>query len=149
MFPPDFSDRLSALSAESVEFLLIGAYAMAVHGFPRATGDMDIWIRPTEENAQRTLRALRRFGAPLSDLTAEDLCTADTVIQIGLAPVRIDLLTSIDGVDFDDAWPQRTEIDIEGTRVFVISRTHLLQNKRASGRPKDLADVAWLEEEAR
>jgi hypothetical protein len=138
---------LSALSAEGAEFLLVGAYAMAAHGLPRATGDMDIWIRPSEENAQRVWRALTRFRAPLLNLKPEDLQTADTVFQIGIAPRRIDILTSIDGVTFEQAWPQRKEVEIGGRNCPVLSRDHLLQNKKASGRPKDLADVAWLESE--
>lgn len=145
MLNPDFRDMLSALYAEDVEFLLVGAYALAAHGYPRATGDMDIWIRCSETNTRRIWQALQRFGAPLTDLTLDDLKTPDTVFQIGVAPRRIDILTSIDGVEFDEAWSQRQLIEVEGHRLAVISRAHLLQNKRASGRPKDLADVAWLE----
>ncbi len=148
MLNPDFRDMLSALYAEDVEFLLVGAYALAAHGYPRATGDMDIWIRCSEANARRIWQALQRFGAPLTDLTLDDLKTPDTVFQIGVAPRRIDILTSIDGVEFDEAWPRRQLIEVEGQRLAVISRVHLLQNKKASGRPKDLADVAWLESEA-
>ena len=144
---PDFRDMLSALCDESVEFLLVGAYALAAYGLPRATGDMDIWIRCSDENAERVLRALQRFGAPLFDLTADDLQAAGTVFQIGLAPRRIDILTSIDGVLFDDAWSHRKVIELEGLTVPAIGRAHLIQNKKATGRPKDLADVAWLESE--
>lgn len=147
MLNPDFRDMLSALHAEHVEFLLVGAYALAAHGLPRATGDMDIWMRCSDENAQRVWRALQRFGAPLADLTLDDLKTPDTVFQIGVAPRRIDLLTSIDGVEFDEAWPQRMNIEVEGQTFAVLSRAHLLQNKKASGRPRDLADAAWLESE--
>jgi hypothetical protein len=144
---PDFHDMLSALCDENVEFLLVGAYALAAHGLPRATGDMDIWIRCSGENAKRVLQALQRFGAPLFDLTVDNLQSADTVFQIGMIPRRIDILTSIDGVLFDDAWSQRKIIELEGLTVAIIGREHLLQNKKASGRPKDLADVAWLESE--
>ncbi|MDH3601571.1 MAG: hypothetical protein OEU26_18315 [Candidatus Tectomicrobia bacterium] len=147
MLNPDFRDMLSALCAEDVEFLLVGAYALAAHGYPRATGDMDIWIRCSDENTRRIWQALQRFGAPLADLTLDDLKTPDTVFQIGVAPRRIDILTSIDGVEFDEAWPQRRIIEVEGQTFAVISRDHLLQNKKASGRPKDLADVTWLESE--
>jgi hypothetical protein len=145
---PDFRDMLSALCAEDVEFLLVGAYAMAAHGYPRATGDMDIWIRCSDENACRIWQALQRFGAALADLSLDDLQTPDIVFQIGVAPRRVDILTSIDGVEFDAAWSQRQIIEVEGQTFSVISRAHLLQNKKASGRPKDLADVAWLESEA-
>jgi hypothetical protein len=147
MLNPDFRDMLSALSDENAEFLLVGAYAMAVHGYPRATGDMDIWIRPSAENAQRVWRALKQFKAPMRDLTVDDFNTPDIVFQIGVAPCRIDLLTSIDGVDFDDAWPHRKIIDIEGQRLAVIGRDELIRNKKACRRPKDQADALWLESE--
>jgi hypothetical protein len=142
---PDFRDMLSALSSEDAEFLLVGAYALAAHGLPRATGDMDIWIRRSEENAVRVRRALRRFGAPLTGLTKDDLKTPNLVLQIGVAPRRIDILTSIDAVQFDEAWSDRQVIEVEGLTIGVLGRSHLIQSKRAAGRPQDLADVAWLE----
>jgi hypothetical protein len=142
---PDFRDMLSALSSGDAEFLLVGAYALAAHGLPRATGDMDIWIRRSEENAVRVWRALRRFGAPLTGLTKDDLKTPNLVLQIGVAPRRIDILTSIDAVQFDEAWSDRQIIEVEGLTISVLGRSHLIQNKRAVGRPQDLADVAWLE----
>jgi hypothetical protein len=142
---PDYRDMLSALSDEGVEFLLVGAFALAAHGLPRATGDIDIWIDRSNANAARVWRALRRFGAPLRDLTPEDLTTPDLVFQIGVAPRRIDLLTSIDGVSFSEAWPQRVLVELEGMTFPVIGRAHLIRNKRASGRPQDLADLERLE----
>jgi hypothetical protein len=142
---PDFRDMLSVLCDEGVEFLLVGAYALATHGLPRATGDMDIWIRCSQENAARVWRALRRFRAPLTGLNEDDLNTPNLVFQIGIAPRRIDLLTSIDAVQFDEAWPDRRVVEIEGLSIGVIGRSHLIQNKKAVGRPQDLADVAWLE----
>ena len=145
MLNPDFRDMLSVLSGEGAEFLLVGAYALAAHGLPRATGDMDIWIRRSEENAVRVWRALRRFGAPLTGLTKDDLKTPNLVLQIGVAPRRIDILTSIDAVQFDEAWSDRQIIEVEGLTISVLGRLHLIQNKRAVGRPQDLADVAWLE----
>ena len=144
MLNPDFYDMLSVLCDEGAEFLLVGAYALATHGLPRATGDMDIWIRRSEENAERVWRALRRFGAPLTGLTEDDLNTPNLVFQIGIAPRRIDILTSIDAVQFDEAWPDRRVVEIEGLSIGVIGRLHLIRNKRAVGRPQDLADVAWL-----
>jgi hypothetical protein len=140
----DYNDILSALCAEGAEFLVVGAYAVGVHGIPRATGDIDIWVRPTSENARRVMRALKRFGAALLDLTEEDLATSDTVFQMGMAPSRIDVLTGISGVTFDQAWPSRMTVAIEGLMVPVIGRDDLLRNKAASGRPKDLADLAAL-----
>lgn len=145
---PDFRDMLSALSAEGVDYVVVGAYAMAVHGCPRATGDIDILVRPTPEDAKRVLRALKSFGAPLLDLSEKDLATPGTVFQIGLPPRRIDIMNEIDGVSFDEAWQGRVTRDIDGASVPVISREHLLRNKRAADRPKDRADAAWLEEQA-
>jgi hypothetical protein len=142
---PDFSDMLSALSAEGVEYLLVGAYAMAVHGVPRATGDIDIWVRPTEANAERAFRALARYGAPMADLTVTDLSKPGTVFQIGVAPNRIDVLTAIDGVGFDEAWSRRVTSDEVVPAVPVIGRDDLIRNKRATGRSRDLADADRLE----
>jgi hypothetical protein len=143
---PDFRDILSEFSAEGVEFLLVGAYAMAAYGVPRATGDLDLWIRPSADNASRVLRALGRFGAPVAELTVEDLSTARFNFQIGVAPKRIDILTSIDGVEFRDAWAHRIVTQVEGLKIAVIGRDQLIQNKRATGHPKDLLDVALLEQ---
>ena len=136
---------LSALCEEKAEFLIVGAYALAAHGHPRATGDIDVWVRRSDDNAKRVWRALVRFGAPLADLKLEDLKTPDLIFQIGVEPRRIDFATSITGVEFDEAWPARKEVEIEGLRIPVIGRSHLLKNKKALGRPQDLADVAWLE----
>jgi hypothetical protein len=136
---------LSALSAENVEFLVVGAYAMAAHGCVRATGDLDIWIRPLPENADRVWRALTRFRAPLFDLTKDDLVNPDIVFQIGIAPNRIDLLTAIDGVGFDEAWEHRKTVVVEGRSVAALGRDQLIKNKKATGRPKDLFDVQWLQ----
>lgn len=141
----DFVEMLSALCAAGAEFLVVGAHAVAVHGVPRATGDLDLWVRPTPENAQRVWAALKTFGAPLHDLTPEDLARPGIVFQIGIVPCRIDILTQITGVDFGSAWRGKTELAIEGVRVSVIGRNELLANKRATGRPKDLADIAALE----
>ena len=145
MLNPDFRDMLSALCEEKADFLIVGAYALAAHGHPRATGDIDIWIQASEEIAKRVWRALMRFGCPLFDLKLDDLKTPDLIFQIGVEPRRIDIVTSITGVEFDEAWPDRKEIEIEGLKIAAIGRSHLLKNKKAVGRPQDLADVAWLE----
>jgi hypothetical protein len=142
----DFVEMLSELSAAGVEFLVVGAHALAAHGVPRATGDLDIWVRPTLPNAERVLAALRKFGAPLTDLCANDLTKADTVFQIGLPPARIDLLSGITGVRFDDAWARRMTVPVAGLTIHVLSREDFVANKRASGRAKDLADLALLDE---
>ncbi len=120
---------------------------MAVHGRPRATGDLDIWIRPTGENARRVWSALSEFGAPLQDLHVEELVSRDLVFQIGIVPRRIDIMTSVTGISFDEAWPKRVIVPIEGVDVTVIGRYELLRNKKAVGRPRDDADVAELEQE--
>ncbi len=141
----DFVEMLSELSAAKAEFLVVGAHAMAAHGRPRATGDLDIWVRPSPENARRVWDALARFGAPLGELSVDDLQSADLIFQIGVVPCRIDVITAIDGVEFDSAWSARVQARLGAITVPVLGRDHLLQNKRAAGRPKDLADVAWLE----
>jgi hypothetical protein len=140
----DFIDMLSALCEAGVEFLIVGAHALAAHGVPRATGDLDIWIRATPENAARVLEALAKFGAPVLDLTIEDLSKADTVFQIGLPPSRIDILSGISGVTFDDAWPRRIDVTIEALVIPVIGRDDFIKNKKATGRPKDLSDLTLL-----
>ena len=145
MLNPDFRDMLYALSAEEADFLVVGAFALAAHGVPRATGDIDIWVRPTRENAERVIRALKRFGAPTSYISAEDLSEPDIVYQIGLPPRRIDLLTAIDGVEFGPAWERRMSVRLDADlEVSVVSKEDFITNKKAAGRPKDLADIAYL-----
>ena len=140
----EFVEMLSALSEADAEFLVVGAHALAAHGVPRATGDLDLWVRSTPENAKKVLAALQKFGAPLFDLSVQDLSTPEIVFQIGVAPLRIDILTSITGVDFEEAWTRRKEMELGGVRFGVISREDLIRNKRATGRPKDLLDVESL-----
>lgn len=141
----DFKDLLSAFNAHGVEYLLVGAHALAAHGHVRATLDMDVWVRASAPNAARTLRALAAFGAPLQDLSEADLSRPGVVFQIGVPPVRIDVLTAIDGVEFEEAWAERFRTSLAGEPVPVLSRRHLIQNKRATGRLQDLADVERLE----
>ena len=149
MMNPDFSDILSELTAAGAEFMIVGAFAIAAHGNPRATGDIDIWVRPSRENAERVLAALRAFGAPLAGLATDDLTDEQTVFQIGVAPIRIDILAGIDGISFEDAWPRRVEANLGTLTVPVLGLADLATNKRAAGRPKDLADLAWIEEQLR
>ena len=141
----DFREFLAALSAEEVEFLVVGAYALAVHGLPRATGDLDVWVRPTSDNARRVWQSLMRFGAPLTSVNLKDFEESDIVFRMGIPPNQIDVLTSISGVTFEDAWPNRIALDIEGTKLFVIGRGDQIRNKRSTGRPKDELDADWLE----
>lgn len=141
----DFRDLLSAFNAHGVEFLVVGAFALAAHGRVRATGDIDVWVRPSAENAPRVLKALTDFGAPLHDLTADDLSRPGLVFQIGIAPLRIDILTGIDGVEFAEAWSSRVGTKIAGQEIGVLSVEHMIRNKRTAGRAQDLADLEWLE----
>lgn len=138
---------LAALHAEGAIFLVVGAHALAVHGVVRATGDLDIWVKPDPQNSECVWQALARFGAPVEamGLTREDLQRAGTVYQIGLPPRRIDILTEISGVDFDAAWASRITEMIEGLDIPFLGRQTLLLNKRATGRTKDLADAELLE----
>ena len=143
---PDFADLLECLLQERVEFLLVGAFAVAANGVIRATSDLDIWVRPDPVNAGRVWTALARFGAPLQahGVRISDFATAAAVYQMGLPPTRIDILTRIDGITFEEAWPGRIEADIGGLRVAFLGRRDLVRNKRASGRPKDIQDLELL-----
>jgi hypothetical protein len=141
----DFRDLFAALNAEGAEYLVVGAHALAAHGHVRATKDLDVWVRPSPENATRVHRALAAFGAPLHGLSVEDLAGADLIFQIGVPPVRIDVITSIDGVEFEAAWRERMASGYADQPVSVLSRRHLIENKKASGRLQDLADVQFLE----
>lgn len=144
---PDFKELLLAFNAQNVEYLVVGAHALAAYGHVRATKDLDVWVRPDPENAERVLTALSVFGAPLGDLNKDDLSKAGTIFQIGVPPLRIDLITAIDGVDFEEAWPDRFQTSFGGVPVFVISRHHLITNKRTAARLQDLADAERLETE--
>jgi hypothetical protein len=144
----DFRDLLAEFNVHGVEFLLVGAHALAAHGCVRATKDLEVWVRPTAENSKRVIAALRAFGAPLHDLTETDLATPGVTFQIGLPPLRIDVLTAISGVQFAEAWSGRMQTKFADQPVAVLSREHLVRNKRASGRKQDLADIEWLEGQA-
>jgi hypothetical protein len=145
MLNPDFKEMLWCLKDEEVDFIIVGAYALAAHGFPRATGDIDIWVRNSFENAQKIMRALMKFGAPISRLSEEDFTAPDMIVQLGVEPCRIDLLTGIDGVGFDEAWQNKISITIDDLEIDILSREDLLRNKLATGRDKDQGDIVWLE----
>jgi hypothetical protein len=140
----DFIALLRELSAAEARYLIVGAYAVTFHSQPRSTGDLDIWVDPTAENAARVYRALQSFGAPLQDLSERDLQTPGIVYQIGVAPRRIDVLTSLTGVTFEDAWRGRVSGHMGDLECPFIGREHLIRNKRALGRPRDLADLELL-----
>ncbi|MFQ5720324.1 MAG: nucleotidyltransferase [Acidobacteriota bacterium] len=146
MLNQDFRDMLSALSDAGADYLLVGAYALASHGLVRATQDLDLWVRATPENADRVVAALVAFGAPTGHVDRDDFTVPDTVVQLGVDPVRIDLLTSVSGLDFSAAWDHRQILELDGITVPVISLEDLAANKRASGRPQDLVDLQWLED---
>ncbi len=146
MLNKDYKDMLSALNEAGVEYLVVGAFAMAAHDTPRATVDIDIWVRPSKENSQKVWKAIVEFGAPHSGVSVDDFSTPDTIFQIGVAPRRIDILTSISGVEFEEAWVNRMHSTMEALQVPVLGFAELIANKRASGRPKDLVDADWLEE---
>jgi len=141
----NFVEILSELSGAGAEYLVVGGWAVAAHGFPRYTGDFDIWVRADSANAQRVYGALMAFGPPLDGLAAGELAVPGVIFQMGLPPQRIDILTRVDGVDFDAAWSRRVVLTIEGVKIPVIGLDDLITNKRASGRPKDLMDVENLE----
>jgi len=145
MLNKDYKEMLQCLSEENVKFLLVGAYAVAAYGYPRATKDIDIFVQPAPENASSLMKALDRFGAPLSGVSATDFSTEGIVFQIGNNPRRIDILTRISGVDFQQAYDRKNVVSLEGVNVPVISLEDLIANKRATGRTQDLADVERLE----
>lgn len=145
MLNDDYKEMLQCLSEEDVKFLLVGAYALAVHGFPRATKDIDFFVWATPENAASLMRALVKFGAPMNDVSASDFSSEGVIFQIGNSPRRINIITTIDGIKFDQAYSNKKTFTIEGLRIPVISLEDLIANKRASGRKQDLADVEKLE----
>ncbi len=141
---PDFREFIECCLARDVRFLIVGGYALAAHGHPRFTKDLDVWLWLDQGNTGRLVRALADFGFGSLQLCEDDFAEPGRVVQLGHAPKRIDLLTSIDGVVFDDCWATRIEVDVDGVCVPFIDLQHLLTNKRASGRPQDVADVAAL-----
>jgi hypothetical protein len=141
---PDFVDLLRAFVAADVRFLIVGAYALALHGRPRATGDLDVWIDATPENAARVMRALSAFGAPLADVSIDDFSREGVTYQIGVPPGRIDILTELTGLSFAEAWPDRLRRPFGDIDVDFIGRAAFIRNKRATGRAKDLGDIEGM-----
>lgn len=142
---PDFSEFIALLLGNEVAFLVVGGYAVAAHGHPRYTGDLDLWILVDRDNADRLIDALKAFGFASLGLSADDFLVDDQVVQLGREPIRIDILTGLDGVRFDDCASRSVKVEIDGMSVPFISREDLLANKRASGRAQDLADVEALD----
>ncbi|MFW5728604.1 MAG: nucleotidyltransferase [Spirochaetota bacterium] len=145
--PNDFLEFFALLNAHSVKFAVVGGYAVAYHGFPRFTGDIDVIVGSDEENARSIMTALEELGFSEMGLSVQDFIQPDHVVQLGVPPMRIDILTNIDGVTFDQVWDQRVDVQIENVLVHFINRELLVRNKRASGRTKDLADLESLSSE--
>lgn len=141
----DFRELLESFNAHGVEYVLVGAYALAFHGAPRYTGDLDLFVRPTPENARRILASLKDFGFGSLGLAVGDFTEPDRVVQLGVPPVRIDLVTTLTGVTWEEVWSARTELATAGIRIAVIDRATFVKNKRATGRPKDLVDAGLVD----
>jgi len=135
---------LQILLEENIRFIVVGAYALGAHGYPRATGDIDIWVEPSTENAQRVVRALTKFGVPLINIREKDFETEGIIFQIGVAPRRIDIITTIDGVDFKSAYSRKEIVSVEELSIPVLSLEDLIKNKESTGREKDVFDAKML-----
>jgi len=144
MLNDDYKEMLQILSANKVKFLVVGAYAMSAYGYPRATGDFDIWVEVSEENSKNIYKSLVEFGAPLSNIIENTFTEKEIVFQIGVAPRRIDIITNIDGVDFKTAYDTKEEIEIENIKIPFISKENLIKNKESTAREKDKLDAKYL-----
>ncbi|MFN7986254.1 MAG: DUF6036 family nucleotidyltransferase [Thermoanaerobaculia bacterium] len=142
--PIDFAEFLRSLRSNGAEYLLVGGYAVGLYGYPRATADIDIWVRRSPENAEKVVSAIRAFGFEVPALSVDLLLKPDQVVRMGLPPLRIEVLTSVSGVEFEDCWRAREEMLLDGEPVWVPSLADLKRNKAASGRPKDLEDLRHL-----
>ncbi len=142
--PKDLKEFIVLLNSNRVEYVVVGAFALAFHGRPRYTGDLDLLVRPSRENAERMEKVVTAFQFASLGLTASDFAESDHIVQLGQPPNRIDLITSLTGVDFDEVWATRVPSALEGLPVAFISKECLIRNKKAAARPQDLADVAAL-----
>jgi predicted nucleotidyltransferase len=141
MFSQDFKEFIQLLIKNKAEYLIVGGYAVGIHGYPRYTGDLDIWLNSTAENAALILKSVNEFGFSSFKLTQEDFIKPGNVVQLGYPPLRIDLLTEIDGVTFNECFENRKMVAIDGLIVNFIGYSDLLKNKKESGRPKDIGDI--------
>jgi len=144
MLNEDYKEMLQILLNNEVKFLIVGAYAMGAQGYPRATGDFDIWVEPSPENSKKVYNSLAEFGAPLEQINTETFTGKGIIFQIGVVPRRIDILTFIDGVKFDKAYKDKENIEIEGITIPFLSKENIIKNKKATGREKDKLDVKYL-----
>jgi predicted nucleotidyltransferase len=143
---PDFKEFVESLNANGVEYVVVGAYAVAFHGIPRYTRDIDFFVQPSHANGERVVNALKAFGFGSLGLSADDFAKPDQIVQLGVEPSRIDIITSIEAVPFDEAHAHRNQVEIDGVKLWFLGRDQLIRNKRAVGRPQDLADAARLED---
>ncbi len=141
MFSQDFKEFVELLINHDAEYLIVGGYAVGIHGHPRYTGDLDIWLNPTPENARKILACVNDFGFTSFELKQDDFTKEGNIVQLGYPPIRIDLLTQIDGVTFDECYKNKTQFEIEGLLVNFIGYQDLLKNKKESGRLRDLDDI--------
>jgi len=144
MLSKDFKEFIESLNASNVRYLVVGGYAVALHGYPRYTKDLDVWIEPKIQNAQNVLNALTAFGFGSLDITTKDFLEEGNIIQLGYPPNRIDLVTSLKGLVFENCYPERVQVKIQGVRIDFIDVENLKTNKKATGRPQDLADLENL-----
>jgi predicted nucleotidyltransferase len=144
MFSQDFKEFIQLLIKNKAEYLIVGGYAVGIHGHPRYTGDLDIWFNPTLQNAEKILKCVNEFGFSSFELSAADFTKSGNVVQLGYPPLRIDLLTQIDGVTFEECFKNRKEVVIEDLKVNFIGYSDLLKNKKESGRARDIDDIDHL-----
>ncbi|MFA5866029.1 MAG: nucleotidyltransferase [Phycisphaerae bacterium] len=142
---PDYKDLLKELNARGVKYVVIGTHALIYYTEPRFTKDLDVWVEPTRENAQRIYEALKAFGAPLRDVGLEDFADPQTIYQIGISPCRIDIVMGVSGVKFPTAWRNKKQVHYGDIRINILSSKDLLRNKKASGRPQDISDAYQLQ----
>ena len=140
----DFREFIELLNENEVEYLIVGAFAMAFHGYPRYTGDIDFWVNNSEQNAAKVFKVIKAFGFPVDKLSEKDFTSTDIIFQMGFPPVRIDVITSVEALDFKNSFPKRMEKIIDCLKVNYISKQDLMKNKKAVGRKKDLADYETL-----
>ncbi len=141
MLNADYKEMLQLLSEEQVDYIIVGAYALGTHGYPRATGDIDIWIKPDSVNSKKLYKALARFGVPLDKVNADEFSSEGIIFQIGVVPRRIDIITQIDGISYEEADEDKIIVETEGLKIPVLSLDKLIKNKKATGREKDKLDI--------
>ena len=144
MLNEDYKEMLQLLLEEQVDFIIVGAYALGTHGYPRATGDIDIWVKPNDTNSKKLYKALARFGTPLDQIKLDDFSTEGIIFQIGVIPRRIDIITKIDGVTYEEADEDKIIVEVEGLKIPVISLNKFIKNKMATGRENDELDIKTL-----